>query len=31
MWGRPVVAEDEFGHEMLYIVIDSEGIGSCEQ
>jgi hypothetical protein len=31
MWGRPIVAEDENGNEMLYIVIDSEGIGSCEQ
>jgi hypothetical protein len=29
LWGRPIPAEDEDGNEMYYIVIDSEGIGSC--
>ena len=29
--GRPVLACDEYGNELSYIVIDSEGIGSCEQ
>lgn len=31
VWGRPITATDELGHELSYIVIDSEGIGSCEQ
>lgn len=31
VWGRPIAATDERGNELYYIVIDSEGIGSCEQ
>ena len=31
VWSRPIPAVDENGREMCYIVIDSEGIGSCEQ
>lgn len=31
IWGRPIAASDEFGQDLYYIVIDSEGIGSCEQ
>ena len=31
IWGKPIVAQDEHGQEMMYLVVDSEGIGSCEQ
>ena len=29
IWGRPISAVDETGKELCYIVIDSEGVGSC--
>ena len=27
--GKPIYASDEQGNDMMYVVIDSEGIGSC--
>jgi hypothetical protein len=31
VWSRPLAACDEEGQPFYYIVIDSEGIGSCDQ
>lgn len=31
MWSRPIPAEDEEGEEFVYLAVDSEGVGSCEQ
>ena len=31
LWGRPIPAQDEDGNEFVYLAVDSEGVGSCEQ